>query len=185
MSKSKIISTKTPYQNKYLTLIEDLIQYSNGDQDIYSYIVKKPSVLIIPYDPSTDTFYLVKQYRHPHQKEFIEFPAGGIEKNETPKQAALRELEEETSLTTNSLFPLGFFHSDIGTRKSITHLFLALSPTPSPHPHLQNKHEKTQLLKISHSNLKDYFKTGKVNETWALSAYTLFLLKYPDFSQYV
>ena len=39
---------------------------------------------------------LVKQFRPPMGRTTIEFPAGLIDKNETPAQAAVRELREET-----------------------------------------------------------------------------------------
>ncbi|KAF9653371.1 hypothetical protein BDM02DRAFT_3135549 [Thelephora ganbajun] len=39
---------------------------------------------------------VVEQYRPPVGKFVVEFPAGLVDENETPEQAALRELEEET-----------------------------------------------------------------------------------------
>ena len=38
---------------------------------------------------------LVSQYRHATNKVLLEIPAGKIEKNETPMQAAVREMAEE------------------------------------------------------------------------------------------
>ena len=60
------------------------------------------AVVIIPLlkryndaDTTLDTI-LVEQYRPPVDKVTAEFPAGLIDKDETPEQAALRELREET-----------------------------------------------------------------------------------------
>lgn len=58
------------------------------------------AVIIVPVLRSqksnvVDTL-LVEQYRPPIQKYSIEFPAGLVDKNETPQTAALRELWEET-----------------------------------------------------------------------------------------
>lgn len=39
---------------------------------------------------------LEKQFRAPAEKVVIEFPAGLVDEGETPEQAALRELKEET-----------------------------------------------------------------------------------------
>ena len=41
---------------------------------------------------------LVKQYRYPLNDYIYELPAGLIDANETPKQAAIREMKEETGL---------------------------------------------------------------------------------------
>jgi ADP-ribose pyrophosphatase len=52
---------------------------------------------------------LTKQYGHPFRKVIYDLPAGGINKEETPKQAALRELEEETGYTAEKLNWIGRF----------------------------------------------------------------------------
>ncbi|HCG63380.1 MAG TPA: NUDIX hydrolase [Sphaerochaeta sp.] len=41
-------------------------------------------------------FLMVRQYRHGSDSVTIEFPAGTVDRNEDPKDAALRELREET-----------------------------------------------------------------------------------------
>ena len=62
---------------------------------------------VIPYriDPSGDFHYLVlhsASVRNPRAR--WEFPKGGIEIGETPRQAALRELREETGIVEPTLF---------------------------------------------------------------------------------
>jgi ADP-ribose pyrophosphatase len=46
--------------------------------------------------PSGPEILLQKQFRPPLNKVCIEFPAGLVDKNETPEEAAVRELGEET-----------------------------------------------------------------------------------------
>ncbi|KAM4677651.1 ADP-sugar pyrophosphatase [Discoglossus pictus] len=56
-------------------------------------------VAIIPVLQRTlhyECMVLIKQFRPPLGCYCLEFPAGLIDENETPEQAALRELEEET-----------------------------------------------------------------------------------------
>jgi ADP-ribose pyrophosphatase len=52
---------------------------------------------------------LTKQYRHPLGKLMEDLPAGGMIERETPEQAALRELEEETGYTAEKLEWIGRF----------------------------------------------------------------------------
>lgn len=49
-----------------------------------------------------DRFLLVKRGKEP-KKDWLAFPGGSVEQGETPEQAALRELHEETALTAKSL----------------------------------------------------------------------------------
>lgn len=46
--------------------------------------------------PAGTEVLLQKQFRPPLDKICIEFPAGLVDKGETPEQAAVRELAEET-----------------------------------------------------------------------------------------
>ncbi|UCE96041.1 MAG: NUDIX hydrolase [Candidatus Bathyarchaeota archaeon] len=50
-----------------------------------------------------------KQYRHLFRRVIYDIPAGGAQDGETPEQAALRELEEETGYTAKGLDWIGRF----------------------------------------------------------------------------
>jgi ADP-ribose pyrophosphatase len=52
-------------------------------------------------------FVMVKQYRHGSEAVTLEFPAGTVERGEPPKDAALRELLEETGCQPSALIELG------------------------------------------------------------------------------
>ncbi|CAJ1964915.1 unnamed protein product [Cylindrotheca closterium] len=62
------------------------------------------AVVIIPLLKSGEKMetILVEQFRPPVGKNTMEFPAGLIDKSETPEQAALRELKEETGFIGSS-----------------------------------------------------------------------------------
>ncbi|MEM2617686.1 MAG: NUDIX hydrolase, partial [Thermofilaceae archaeon] len=50
---------------------------------------------------------MVKQWRAPIQSWVLEVPAGKLEQGEDPREAAVRELEEETGYIAGSLVELG------------------------------------------------------------------------------
>ena len=53
-----------------------------------------PSVVLIPFE-ADGRVVLVRQYRAPLDRTTIEFPAGRVERGESPEDAARRECEEE------------------------------------------------------------------------------------------
>lgn len=61
------------------------------------------AVLILAKLMPSDRIVLIRQYRPPAEKVVFEFPAGLIDKGETPEQAATRELREETGYIPSSL----------------------------------------------------------------------------------
>jgi ADP-ribose pyrophosphatase len=72
-----------------------------------------------------DSALMISQFRIAVGKTVLEIPAGRIEKDETPEQAALRELEEETNYT-GRLVPGPVYYSSVGFLDESVHIFFAL-----------------------------------------------------------
>ena len=108
-----IVNEETLHSTRWVAL--KVVDYKNGIDDTtrkWEYVTrttKQPNtpdaVIIIPIlkssklQESVMETILVEQYRPPCATHTLEFPAGLIDKGESPKQAALRELWEETGFT--------------------------------------------------------------------------------------
>ena len=69
----------------------------NEELKVYTKSVEPEGVVIYPVlkdDP--EKLVLIRQYRYPIDEYIYELPAGMIEAGETPAQAAVREMKEET-----------------------------------------------------------------------------------------
>ncbi len=67
-------------------------------------MLTEKSVAVIVFRKEEDfRFLLLWKKESEHYREVWEFPKGNAEKNETEKQTALRELQEETGLTEKDL----------------------------------------------------------------------------------
>ena len=55
----------------------------------------------------------------------IEVPAGMIDQGETPMEAALRELKEETGLSAREIVDCGFLYASAGSTTEKMYLFIA------------------------------------------------------------
>lgn len=68
---------------------------------------------------------ITSQFRIAVGKTVLEIPAGRIEEGETPAEAALRELLEETGYTADRLEPGPVYYSSVGFLDERVHIFFA------------------------------------------------------------
>ena len=89
-----------------------IFPYESTEQTYYSI---KPSdyVAILARTPE-DKIIIVRQYRPAIEDYVYELPSGHMEKGETPEQAIIRELKEETNCTARKVILLGENYPDTG-----------------------------------------------------------------------
>jgi ADP-ribose pyrophosphatase len=171
----KTLSKKIMYKSEFLTVRED--QILNGNKKgIYSVIFRngKGGISVIAKDKKGD-FYLVKQWRYPINKEAIEFVAGKIDKNETPLQAAKRELFEELGLISKSWISLGQYNQAIGFCNIKMYIYLAEN-IEIKDKNFQTNEEYTEMIKLSEKDLHKYIKSEKIEDDLSLATYTKYLI---------
>ena len=74
---------------------------------------RTPAVGVVPVRED-GALLLVNQYRFTTRTRDWELPAGRMEVGETPAEAALRELREETGHLAKKIEPLGHYHPSNG-----------------------------------------------------------------------
>lgn len=105
---------------KYLELV------TSDDGWEYVRRVNCPGVVIVlVYHKEREQYLMVEQYRPPVKCRVLELPAGLMDKGETPKQAALRELHEETGVKVgeDDLMDLGVIFSGVGMTDEEANIF--------------------------------------------------------------
>jgi 8-oxo-dGTP pyrophosphatase MutT (NUDIX family) len=127
----RTLSSRTIYRNPWLALREDKVIRPDGAEGIYSVVEMRPSCGIIAINDK-DQVALVGQWRYVHNKYSLEIPTGGSEQDETPLDAAKRELLEETGLAAGDWTALGTIDNSNGATTDVAHLFLARSLTVGP-----------------------------------------------------
>ncbi len=87
-------------------------------------------VCIVPFaDRSPDIMYTVRQFRHGSGRVTLEFPAGVVDRGETPEEAAQRELLEETGCRADKLIHLGSVNPNPAFMNNRLHTYAALDLT--------------------------------------------------------
>lgn len=104
------------------TIVQDQVRV-NGHRQPYDYLEIREGVSILPIRDGK--VLLQRQYRYPVRSWQWELPGGFIDPGETPEEAAVRELGEETGYTVKKLRPLGAFYPSFGSTNEKIWLFAA------------------------------------------------------------
>jgi ADP-ribose pyrophosphatase len=128
--RARILKSKTIYRGKVVELkVEQVIE--PGDvQTTREVVCHAGSVVVVPHLPD-GRLILVRQYRHAVKETLWELVAGGMERGETPRQSARRELMEEAGYRARVLKPLLEFYPSPGILSEKMHLVEASDLTPS------------------------------------------------------
>ncbi len=117
------LSTTPIYQNRWLSLREDLVELPNGRTTIYGVVSCGECVGVLPFLDS-DTVLLVQQYRYVAGRTTWEMPTGGLHAGESVEEAAQRELVEEIGYRAGRLTHLSTYHTSKSVMDETAHLFL-------------------------------------------------------------
>jgi ADP-ribose pyrophosphatase len=82
-------------------------------------------VTIIPYDEGNDSFSMVRQFRHGSGTVTLEFPAGVVGRAEAHRDAASRELLEETGCVAGRLVHAGSVNPNPAFMTNEVHTWIA------------------------------------------------------------
>ena len=89
-------------------------------------VIEHPGAVVMLAVDDDGRVCLLRQYRHPAGKQFVELPAGLCDVDgEEPEVTARRELREEVMLEAAEWTHLGSFHSSPGISEEVIHYYLA------------------------------------------------------------
>ena len=124
-----VLASERIYEGRLINLRVDQIRTAAGVESVREIVEHPGAIALIALDDAGRVL-LVKQYRHAVRTVTLEIPAGILEPGEAPREAAQRELREETGYRAERLERLGGIHTAPGFSTEYIHFFLATQLVP-------------------------------------------------------
>jgi 8-oxo-dGTP pyrophosphatase MutT (NUDIX family) len=121
----KLISSTKEASFRIFDLRTDRARSPRTDQVHDFYVLESTDwVNVIPITPENQVV-LIRQFRHGTREVTLEIPGGIVEPDDTPENAARRELLEETGFREAQMVPLGIVHPNPAFLDNLCHTYLA------------------------------------------------------------
>lgn len=169
----KVSNEKTIYNGKIITVKTESLELPDGKIVVRERVLHQPAVGMIAIH--NNQVILVKQYRTGIHDFICEIPAGLLENDEDPKTCALRELQEETGFSSNSVTFLGKFYLSPGYSNELIYLYLCEDLYKSP-----KKGDDDEFIELSYlpiDKISSFLNNYECNDIKTALALSLFLNK--------
>lgn len=118
-------SSEFIFDGNVLHLYRDEIYLPDGREAFREYCRHIGAVCVVPVTDEGEII-CVRQYRYPVAAVMLEIPAGKLDsKTEDPREAAIRELREETGATCQKLTYMGKYYSSPAILDECIHMYMA------------------------------------------------------------
>lgn len=119
------LSSEELFRGKLLHAYRDVAEVPGKGPAVREWVRHPGAAAVVALLPGGDTV-LVRQFRYPPRREFLEVPAGKMDREgEDPEAVARRELTEETGFVAGRLTALGPLWPCIGYSNEVIHFYLA------------------------------------------------------------
>lgn len=126
----KTLSVKSIYRGRIFEL--NAVRMKAPDGHVFQHeVIFHPGAAVIVPVLDQERFVLVRQFRAATGKVIWEFPAGTLEKGESPLTCAKREIIEETGFEARGWLKLASFYPAPGISTELMHIFLATKLAPA------------------------------------------------------
>lgn len=158
----KKINSRQVFDGVVVKLFVDDVELPNGKKSVREIIRHPGAVCVIPVTDEGEVI-MVRQFRYAFNKVLLEVPAGKLEPNEDPLDAALRELEEESGVVARCVEHIGEIYTTVALIDEKIHVYLATGLTfKNAHP---DEDEFLEVEKIPLKTLVDMVMNGEIKDS--------------------
>jgi len=140
------LSRKTIAETKVFDLVKREMRREGDDREGEFWFVDAPDWVNVVALTDDDELVLIRQWRHARESVTLEIPGGTVDAGESPREAAERELLEETGYRARQWARLGVIEPNPAILTNRCHTWLALGATKEQEPCFDgNEHCVTEL----------------------------------------
>jgi ADP-ribose pyrophosphatase len=114
--------------SRFSVRVADDVVFPGGRRGRYEWVVARDQVRVAAVVGGG--IVLVEQFQHLPNRSFLQLPGGTLDPGETPRQAAERELAEETGYRQGRWTEYPATYPLPGITAALTHLWVATDPRP-------------------------------------------------------
>ena len=163
---------KRIYDGKIVQL--DIYNLTIEGRKVRREIIKHPGAAAILAFDEKGKIILVRQHRFP-LGYILEIPAGTLEKGESPKRCALREIQEETGYKAKKMTHLITYYPSVGYNTEEIHCFVASGLTQ-----VKKKLDTDEFITVKKMELPrliKMIKSGKIIDSKTICAVMVYAAK--------
>lgn len=157
----KQIDSELIYNGGFLEVRKDRVRLPDGSTSSREYLTHPGAVVMLAF-LDNGNLLMERQYRYPPRQEFIELPAGKIDKGEDILVTAQRELLEETGYVAREWLHLTTAFPCIGYSDERLEYFIARGLT-----YRGSKLDEGEFLEVFELSLRDaieWIRAGKISD---------------------
>lgn len=173
----KLISSQTRKSLPIFALRTDRAKSPRTREEHDFYVLESRDwVNVIPLTSDNDVV-LVRQYRHGTRTITLEIPGGVIEGNDSPEEAARRELREETGYHASDMKLLGHVHPNPAFLNNICYTYLARDVSIAGEQE-QDEKEDIEVVLRPLKEIPRLIREGEITHSLILAAFYRFYMAF-------
>lgn len=169
LSREKVFEARDG-KTVYMELFQDKVLTPKGKTLRYTHYSSSDVVVIVPFLVRSRVV-MIRQYRYPLDKVMLEFPAGHVEKSESPLATARRELQEETGYNAGKMEHVYDYHPSVSKSRQTVHVFRATGLVNGMTDHDSTEDIHVKIVKVK--DLEKMISKNMVDNAGTLIGYLL------------
>ena len=166
----KLLNSEYLVDAPWLKVAKETCELPNGKVIDDFYTLWQPDWVLILARTTEGKWIMTEQYRHGTGKIALEFPAGIIDKDETPEQAAIRELQEECGYRATTPRYLGAYPVNPDRHRGKFHVVFIDGVVKGGSTHFDSTEDIESLL-LSDEELQKKMADGSFNHPLQIAGY--------------